>query len=182
MLTLVLGGARSGKSTLAVTWGRAHAEAGGVVQFLATAPSEDTSLEERVARHRAERPGWPTIEVPIELAAALAGLAADDMVIVDCLTLWVSNLMARGDGIDAIVTASEQFATAAHERSGPTVVITNEVGMGVHPATELGRDYRDTLGLVNQRVSSRADRAMFLVAGRVLELGDQATAPTMAAT
>ncbi len=182
MLTLVLGGARSGKSTLAVAWGRVHAEAGGDVQILATAPSDDTSLAERVARHRAERPGWPTIEEPIELAAALAGLAADDMVIVDCLTLWVSNLMARGDGIDAIVKASDQFAAAAHERSGPTVVISNEVGMGVHPATELGRDYRDTLGLVNQRVSTLADRAAFLVAGRVLELGDQLASSTPAAT
>ncbi|MEJ7719680.1 MAG: bifunctional adenosylcobinamide kinase/adenosylcobinamide-phosphate guanylyltransferase [Ilumatobacteraceae bacterium] len=127
-------------------------------------------------------PGWPTIEEPVELAAALAGLGADDMVIVDCLTLWVSNLMAAATAATSIVTAAEQFATAVHERSGPTVVITNEVGMGVHPATELGREYRDTLGLVNQRVSSLADRAVFLVAGRVLELGDQANASTMAAT
>jgi len=182
MLTLVLGGARSGKSVLAVAWGRAHAEAGGVVRFVATAPSDDTSLAERVARHRAERPGWPTIEEPVELAAVLVGLGDDDMVIVDCLTLWVSNLMARGDGSESIVTAAEQFATAVRERSGPTVVITNEVGMGVHPATELGREYRDTLGLVNQRVSTLADRAIFLVAGRVLELGHQANASTTAAT
>jgi len=112
----------------------------------------------------------------------LGGLGDDDMVIVDCLTLWVSNLMVRSDGCDAIVTAAEQFATAAHERPGPTVVITNEVGMGVHPATELGREYRDTLGLVNQRVSSVADRAVFLAAGRVLELGHQANASTTAAT
>ena len=182
MLTLVLGGARSGKSTLAVSWGRAHAAPGGVVQFIATAPSDDTSLADRVARHRAERPGWPTIEAPVELAAALGGLGDDDMVIVDCLTLWVSNLMARGDGSESIVTAAEQFATAVRERSGPTVFISNEVGMGVHPATELGREYRDTLGLVNQRVSTLADRAIFLVAGRVLELGDHAVASTMAAT
>jgi adenosylcobinamide kinase/adenosylcobinamide-phosphate guanylyltransferase len=168
-LTLLLGGARSGKSALAVEIGRRHP---GPVTFIATSPSTiDDDLSGRIARHRAERPAWPTIEEPLDLAAALDA-AGDDLAIVDCLTLWVSNLLHRGDDDDAIEATAADVADVGAARRGPTVAITNEVGLGVHPTTELGRRYRDLLGRVNQRWAATADTALLLVAGRALPLTD----------
>jgi adenosyl cobinamide kinase/adenosyl cobinamide phosphate guanylyltransferase len=167
-LTLLLGGARSGKSALAVELGRRHP---GGVTFLATAPVIDGDLSARVARHRAERPAWPTIEEPLDVAAALTA-AGDDLVLVDCLTLWVSNLVHRGDSDTEIEALSASTACAAAHRGAPTVVISNEVGLGVHPETELGRRYRDLLGRVNQQWAATADVALFLVAGRAIPLTD----------
>ena len=168
-LTLLLGGARSGKSALAVEIGRRHQ---GRVTFIATSPpSIDGDLSERIARHRAERPAWPTIEEPIDLAGALAS-AGDDLAIVDCVTLWVNNLLHRGDDETAIETAAVDVAATTAARRGPTVVITNEVGLGVHPTTELGRRYRDLLGRVNQRWAAAADTSLLLVAGRAILLTD----------
>jgi len=139
MLTFLVGGARSGKSTLAVQMGEHH---GGSVHFIATAEAFDDDLRARIERHRAERPvTWTTAEVPVELGAALTAAPREALVIVDCLTV------------------------------GPTVVVSNEVGMGVHPETPMGREYRDELGRVNQMVASAADRSLLLVAGRALRLG-----------
>lgn len=166
---MLLGGARSGKSALAVEIGRRH---GGGVTFVATSPAIDHDLAGRIARHRAERPTrWPTIEEPLDVAGALDA-AGDDLVLLDCLTLWVSNLLHRGDSDAAVEERSAETATAAANRSAPTVVITNEVGLGVHPETELGRRYRDLLGRVNQQWAGRADVALFLVAGRAIPLSD----------
>ncbi len=167
-LTLLLGGARSGKSALAVELGRRH---GGPVTFIATSPPIDGDLVDRIARHRAERPPWPTIEEPLDLAGALAA-SGDDLVIVDCLTLWVSNLMHRGDGDAEVEATASDAAARAATRTVPTVVITNEVGLGVHPTTDLGRRYRDLLGRVNQRWAAVADTALLLVAGRAIPLLD----------
>ena len=168
-LTLLLGGARSGKSALAVEIGRRHP---GPVTFIATSPPAiDGDLSGRIARHRAERPPWPTIEEPLDLAAALAA-AGDDLAIVDCLTLWVNNLLHRGDDDAAVESTAAAVAATTAARGGPTVVITNEVGLGVHPTTELGRRYRDLLGRVNQRWAAAADTALLLVAGRALALTD----------
>jgi adenosyl cobinamide kinase/adenosyl cobinamide phosphate guanylyltransferase len=168
-LTLLLGGARSGKSALAVEIGRRHA---GPVTFIATSPSTiDDDLAGRITRHRAERPAWPTIEEPVDLAAALVA-AGDDLAIVDCLTLWVSNLLHRGDDEGAIEATAADVAAVTTARGGPTVAITNEVGLGVHPPTELGRRYRDLLGRVNQRWAAVADTSLLLVAGRAIPLTD----------
>lgn len=169
MITVVTGGARSGKSTYAVELGRRHT---GPVVFVATAPPLDGDMESRIARHRAERPDWPTVEEPHDWAGAIAAAPTDALVIVDCITLWVSNLMWRGE-TDADVEATarrvaeELRATAAH-----VVLVTNEVGLGVHPETELGRRYRDLLGRVNQILVAVADRALFMVSGRALVLSD----------
>ncbi len=166
-LTFLIGGARSGKSSMAVELGRRH---DGPVTVIATLVPADDALVARVTRHRAERPEWPTIEEPHDLVGALG--RADGLAIVDCLTLWVSNLMLRGDGDDAIDDAASVAADAAGQRGGPTVVVSNEVGLGVHPETELGIRYRDVLGRVNQRFAARADTSLLLVAGRAVALAD----------
>lgn len=167
MLTLLIGGARSGKSSLAVELGRRH---DGPVTFIATLVPFDDVLRERASRHRDGRPGWPTIEEPHDLGGALA--SADGLAIVDCLTLWVNNLVFRGDTDDQIEGAADSAASTAASRDKPTIVITNEVGLGVHPETELGLRYRDLLGRVNQRWAQRADRSLLLVAGRAVALED----------
>jgi adenosylcobinamide kinase/adenosylcobinamide-phosphate guanylyltransferase len=167
-LTLLLGGARSGKSALAVELGTRHA---GGVTFVATSPPMDGDLRDRIARHRAERPLWPTVEEPHDLTRALAE-AGDDLVLLDCLTLWVNNLLHRGDSDADVAALSATTAAAAAGRAAPTVVITNEVGLGVHPETDLGRRYRDLLGRVNQQWARAADVALFLVAGRAIPLSD----------
>lgn len=166
-LTLLLGGARSGKSSLAVSIGRRHR---GPVTFVATLEPFDDDLAGRVARHRDERPAWPTIEAPLDLAGAMRG--AEGLAIVDCLTLWVNNLLHRGDPDDVIGVAAAEAAELAASREVPTVVVSNEVGLSVHPETELGRRYRDVLGRVNQTFAARADRTLLLVAGRAVRLDD----------
>ena len=169
MLTLLLGGARSGKSALAVEMGRRH---GGAVVFLATAPaSVDADMDERIARHRAERPDWPTIEEPLDLAAAL-DRCGDALVVVDCLTLWVSNLMDRGDSDAEIEATSVDAIASATDRGAASVVVSNEVGLGVHPETSLGLRYRDLLGRVNNQWARAADTTLFLVAGRAVRLDE----------
>lgn len=168
-LTFLVGGARSGKSSLAVRLGTEH---DGPVTFVATSPriDGDHDLDHRIERHRADRPGWPTVEEQHDLDDALATIGPDSLVIVDCLSLWVSNLMFRGDDADAIVQAARSFARNAAQRAAPTVVVSNETGMGVHPETIEGREYRDILGMANQAVASEASRALLMVAGRAIEL------------
>ena len=161
---LILGGVRSGKSLRALSRAKTS---GGSVAFVATAQARDGNMRTRIARHRAERPReWATVEEPFDLVAACRRLAGQhDLVIVDCLTLWVSNLMLRGDDDAAILKNGDAFAALV---ANPTVelrVVSNEVGFGVHPATADGLRYRDVLGLVNQRVAAAAWRVVLMVAG-----------------
>jgi adenosyl cobinamide kinase/adenosyl cobinamide phosphate guanylyltransferase len=166
-LTVLLGGARAGKSAAAL---ELAARWDGEVVFLATAEARDHEMAERIARHRAERPqAWTTVEEPLELAAALRGLDSQ-LVIVDCLTLWVANLLGRGEGAEAILAQGEAVAAAAADRAAPVVAVTNEVGLGIVPDTPLGRAYRDLLGGVNRAFVERAERAALVVAGRLLPL------------
>jgi adenosyl cobinamide kinase/adenosyl cobinamide phosphate guanylyltransferase len=169
-LTTLLGGARSGKSSLAVDIGRHH---DGSVVFVATAPRVDADMELRIERHQTERPAeWTTIEEPIELLDAVAAIDDDALVIVDCLTLWVSNLMYAGRSDDQIRQLALATSALTVERSGPVVVVSNEVGMGIHPDTTLGRRYRDLLGWVNQAWVASSTTSLLLVAGRAIELTD----------
>jgi adenosyl cobinamide kinase/adenosyl cobinamide phosphate guanylyltransferase len=162
-LTFLLGGARSGKSTLAV---ELATQAGGDVVFIATGEARDHEMAERIALHRAERPDhWRTVEEPADLAAALA--TTDGVAVVDCLSLWVANLLERGDDVEA---RNREALACAAQRTGSTIVVSNEVGLGVVPATPLGRTYRDVLGRVNADWAAAADEAFFVVAGRRLEL------------
>ena len=163
-VTLLIGGVRSGKSALAVEIGQRHA---GDVVFMATAEPFDDEMRTRIERHRHDRPEWPVIESPVELGAAIAAAPADALLIVDCLTVWVANELHHGGTIDAAAVA-----VALAERRGPSVVITNEVGLGVHPETELGRFYRDELGRANQAIATIASKTLLLVAGKALRLGD----------
>ena len=152
-LVVYVGGARSGKSRLALE--RAHAE-GAPVTFIATGEPGDDEMAERIARHRAERPAeWTTIEEPVDLGTALASVPATDTVIVDCLSLWVAN---GGDG------------SVPPPREGLTIAVTNEVGLGIVPDNALARTYRDDLGRANSAWVDAADEAYFVVAGRTLRL------------
>ena len=167
-ITLLLGGARSGKSALAVEIG---ARAAGEVVFLATAERLDDDMSARIERHRRERPAWPTVEEPLEIAAALRTRIDDgSLVIVDCLTVWLGTVMHLDPGSEDRRAAD--LVDALRERSGAAVVISNEVGMGVHPETELGRSYRDALGRANQMVAAAAGTTLLLVAGQALRLHD----------
>jgi adenosyl cobinamide kinase/adenosyl cobinamide phosphate guanylyltransferase len=174
-LFVLIGGARSAKSSLAVEWGR---RAGQTITYIATAyrPEDthepDADMTARIERHRLERPAaWATIEETVDLACA-CDAAAGTPVIVDCLTLWTSNLMWIGRSDADIDELATRTAARAAGYGLPVLAITNEVGLGVHPETELGRRYRDVLGRVNQRWVAVAERSVMLVAGRAIELRD----------
>lgn len=163
---LVLGGVRAGKSTFAVARARAI---GGRVTFVATAEAGDPEMAARIARHRMERPAaWRTVEVPVALGSALVALEGKaDVVIVDCLNLWVSNLLHKRPELSDADLQDEAAALAAVVASPhfSLILVSNEVGWGVHPETELGRRFRDALGLVNQAVARAADEVVLMVAG-----------------
>jgi adenosylcobinamide kinase / adenosylcobinamide-phosphate guanylyltransferase len=158
-LTLVLGGARSGKSR--------YAE--GLIAampppwtYVATAQAGDAEMAERIDAHRARRGAqWRTIEAPRDLAQALAACDTTP-VLVDCLTLWLSNLMLAQADIDAEVAQLERTLAAA---GAPLVLVANEVGYGIVPDHPLGRRFRDLQGILNQRIAARADRVALVVAG-----------------
>jgi adenosyl cobinamide kinase/adenosyl cobinamide phosphate guanylyltransferase len=163
-VTLLIGGVRSGKSALAVEMGRRH---DGDVVMIVTAEPFDDDMRERIARHQSDRPDWPTVEAPLDLAVAIAAAPADSMVIVDCITVWVGNELHHRGVVDP-----SGVATALAARRGPSVVITNEVGLGVHPETDLGRRYRDDLGRANQLIAAEATTTLLMVAGKALRLED----------
>jgi adenosylcobinamide kinase/adenosylcobinamide-phosphate guanylyltransferase len=164
-LVVLLGGARSGKSALAVRL------AGEEATLIATATAGDAEMEERIRRHRAERPAaWVTVEEPLALGAALAAVEPEGAAVVDCLSLWVSNLMEAGWSDAAIEQEARAVAAAAAARAGLTVAVSNEVGLGIVPVTPVGRRYRDVLGRVNAAWALASDRALLVVAGRTLEL------------
>ncbi len=167
--TLVIGGARSGKSSLAIRLAEASTLP---VIFVATAQAGDDDMAARIERHRAERPAhWGTVEEPLDLPRAIAG-RDDAFVIVDCVTLWVANLIFADHSDDEIRMRGRDLGALLAERSGPAVVVSNEVGMGIHPETELGRRYRDLLGWVNSDLAAVAERSLLMVAGRATLLHD----------
>jgi adenosyl cobinamide kinase/adenosyl cobinamide phosphate guanylyltransferase len=166
-LVVVLGGARSGKSALAVELGRRWS---GPVTFVATAEARDEEMRDRIARHRRERPsGWGLVEEP-RVLVSLPAWRRDELVVLDCLTLWVSNLIEAGRAENEILREAHALAAVIEGRRSHTVVVSNEVGLGIVPATPLGRHFRDLLGTVNRIFTERADEVLFVVAGRALRL------------
>ena len=166
-LTLVLGGARSGKSR--------YAE--GLITvlpppwiYVATAEPGDAEMAERIAIHRTRRGAdWNTLEVPRDLVGALSAHAGTPL-LVDCLTLWLSNVLLAGADVDVEIERLERALTRA---TAPLVLVANEVGFGIVPDNPLGRRFRDAQGLLNQRIAARADRVILVVAGLPLTIKGQ---------
>jgi adenosylcobinamide kinase / adenosylcobinamide-phosphate guanylyltransferase len=165
-VTLVLGGARSGKSRHAEQLVEEAAASG---TYCATAEAGDAEMRARIALHRARRGAfWHTVEEPLDLAAAIRAAAEPERpVLVDCLTLWLSNLLFAGRRVEE---ASESVAIALRQARGPVVLVANEVGLGLVPETPLGRRFRDSAGRLNQDIAAIADRVVFVAAGLPLVL------------
>ena len=173
-MTLLLGGVASGKSRTATALA---AGTGRRVTLIATAEALDDEMVERIARHRAQRPDtWTVVEEPLALTAAIERVAAPDVLIVDCLTVWVSNLL--GDGApsdDQVLALAAAAAKASAGRDAPTIVVSNEVGAGIVPTNALARRYRDLLGRVNATFADEAGNVALMVAGRAVKLSDPMT-------
>jgi adenosylcobinamide kinase / adenosylcobinamide-phosphate guanylyltransferase len=165
-IILITGGCRSGKSDYAVQLAEA---AGSHITFIATAEALDDEMEQRIARHQAERPAeWGLIEEPLKLAEAIEnGLEQSETVIVDCLTLWVSNLLFKENISDetTVTLRIKQVLKSIEHCSGRVIFVTNEVGLGIVPADELTRLYRDCIGRVNQCIGRKADKLFFMISG-----------------
>lgn len=165
-ITFILGGARSGKSRHAQSLADAIS---GEHIFIATAEAMDAEMAERIARHKADRGDqWRTVEAPLKLAAAISEHTNEETVcLVDCLTVWLSNLMHYEHDVETAKTALCE--TLAQVRS-PLFIVSNETGMGLAPDNALGRRFRDAQGRLNQRIAATADRVEFVAAGLPMRL------------
>jgi adenosylcobinamide kinase/adenosylcobinamide-phosphate guanylyltransferase len=172
-ITVLIGGARSGKSSLAVDIARRYQAGCSLpVSFIATAPASDDDMRQRIERHINERPAdWQTIEEQLHLTTAVDAVP-EGLIIIDCLTLWTSNLMWDGRSDQYIRDQATTDAAGVGLRSDPVVVITNEVGLGIVPENALARRYRDVHGFVNQEWAAAAETVLHLVAGRATKLED----------
>ena len=171
-LTLVLGGARSGKSVHAESLIAAHLEADSATHratYIATAEAGDGEMAQRIATHRDRRGDqWRTVETLLGLGDAIADATAHgEPALVDCLTLWLSNVMHAGLDLQAEI---ETLRDALARAKGPVVCVSNEVGLGIVPASALGREFRDAAGRLNQNIAAQADRVEFIAAGLPLTL------------
>ncbi len=170
-LTLILGGARSGKSSQAQSLAEAT---GSSVTFIATAQALDEEMSERIQKHRAARPaGWQTLEVPFEVASRISQMESE-IVILDCVTLLVSNLLmqfVKDDLVEeapfmlAVQKEINELIAVFREQTQHWIIVSNEVGLGLVPPYQMGRVYRDALGWTNQRLAREADKVIFMVAG-----------------
>ncbi len=162
--TLILGGARSGKSRRAL---ELALELEHPRVFIATLEAGDDEMADRIARHKTERgTDWKTIEAPRELANAIAGQGGQaGVILVDCLTLWVTNLLLAGQGPDAIAAAADELCETLKTCPSRLILVSNEVGYGIVPDNRLGRDFRDAAGTVNQKMGVACDTVELVVAG-----------------
>lgn len=166
-MIFLVGGARSGKSSLA---GSLATRIGAPVTYVATARADDDEMTRRIEEHRRHRPrDWEVVEAPIDLEGALRSAPDGDTVVVDCVTLWISNLMVERDD-DTIFGMVDSVIAVIASRSGGTIVVSNEVGSGVVPMHPLGRRFRDLQGRANQRFAGAARTAYLVVAGKALRL------------
>lgn len=170
-MTLILGGARSGKSSHAL---KLAEESRKSVTFIATAQAYDDEMSARIQKHKAERPGgWETLELPLNIAPSVSQITSN-VVILDCVTLWMTNLLmqyVKDDLVDevpfmlAAQTETESLLAAIHITNQEWLIVSNEVGLGLVPPYQMGRVYRDGLGWANQRLAQAADKVIFMVAG-----------------
>jgi adenosylcobinamide kinase/adenosylcobinamide-phosphate guanylyltransferase len=169
-VTLITGGARSGKSAHALAL--AQQAQGARRFFIATAQALDDEMRARIAHHRANRAAdFAEIEAPLAIGAALSELAGRaDIVVVDCLTLWISNLLMAGRGDGAILSAARGLAGAMADAPFASIVVSGEVGAGIVPENALARRFRDLLGWTNQTVAQTAERVLLMVAGYPLRV------------
>jgi len=168
--TLVLGGARSGKSAFAQKAAETEASGGRTV-MIATGQAFDDEMAERIARHQADRgESWVTVEAPLELAAAITDLPADAIAVVDCLTLWLSNQMLAERNVEA---ACAELVAAVATCPARLWLVSNEVGLGIVPETPLGRRFRDEAGRLHQRLAATVDEVFFVAAGLPLRMKPQ---------
>jgi adenosyl cobinamide kinase/adenosyl cobinamide phosphate guanylyltransferase len=168
VITLVLGGTRSGKSAVAESLALAHHEPDRPVLYVATGVATDDDMQARIERHRARRDErFRTVEAGADLVGALRAAPTDAPALIDALGTWVAAMPDLEVDTDALVGALV-------DRSAPTVVVSDEVGLGVHPSSEIGRRFRDVLGEVNQAVSAASETCLLVVAGRILPLASVA--------
>ena len=164
-LSLILGGARSGKSAFAEALATS---ANRPRTYIATSQAFDVEMKAKIAKHRQDRgPDWQTIEEPLDLVTALAAVTPKSVVLVDCLTLWLSNQMHAEVDTDSETT---KLLTGLSTSPNPVICVSNEVGMGLVPDTPLGRQFRDLQGRLNRKVAEQADLAVFVAAGLPLTL------------
>lgn len=167
MLTLILGGARSGKSRLALQ--RAEAT-GKPVSFIATAQAHDAEMADRIARHQAERPAhWVTVEATLDLAGAIR-TAPSGIVVVDCLTLWLTNWLCQPEPNDFSTARAALFAALQARHADEIILVSNETGLGIIPLGALTRRFVDEAGWLNQDIARIADEVIFVAAGLPLTL------------
>ncbi len=139
--------------------------------IVVTAEPSDEEMVERIERHQLERPmGWTTVEAPRGLVGAVAAVPPERCIVVDCLTLWLTNLLLDGQSVAAIEREVDLAVTALTQRQADVIVVSNEVGLGIVPGDALSRSFRDIQGRCNQRFASQFDRSLFVVAGNVLPL------------
>lgn len=166
-MIFLTGGARSGKSNLAIELAQAH---DGPVRYVVTARPTDDEMEKRIESHRRSRPRhWAVVEAPVALVEGVNEAEEGDLVVIDCVTLWISNLMEDRDD-PHILSNVEDVVTAVVDRRPSAIVISNEVGSGLVPMSPVGRRFRDLQGAVNQRFAAAAERAYLVVAGKALRL------------
>ena len=163
--TLILGGCRSGKSSHALAL--ANQVSGNKKIFMATSVPTDQEMRDRVNKHVQERgDSWQTAEVPVDIPEKIEMLAPDvDVILVDCLTLWVSNVMFHGADSQDIIKKTEQLTRVLKNSACPVIMVSNEVGSGIVPENALARKFRDMAGFVNQRVAAASDVVTLVVAG-----------------
>lgn len=167
-LVFIVGGARSGKSAHAL--GRASSCAGRKV-YIATAQALDAEMAARIEAHRVERgEGWETIEEPLHVASAIAGLGAGGAIVIDCLTLWLSNLLHSGMDDEKIKEAVDGLAAACALSPSAVIAVSNEVGLGLVPENPLARRFRDLSGWMNQKMALASKEAWFVASGIPLKL------------
>jgi adenosylcobinamide kinase/adenosylcobinamide-phosphate guanylyltransferase len=166
---LIVGGCRSGKSVHAL---RLAEQFAGRKIFMATCVPQDEEMEQRVFHHQKQRnPNWITLEVSLSLPQAIReNSSPDHVILVDCLTLWINNLIMENDDPETIDMSVEQLVRSLEKAQGPVILVSNEVGTGIVPENRLARLFRDVAGFANQKIAACADRVIWMVAGIPVEI------------